>query len=80
MDNIINKLNEIFKNVFDDNSLIINSTMSAKDIEGWDSLANIRLIVAIEKAFMIRFTANQVSSLENIGQMVDLIIEKLSGK
>lgn len=74
--NVIEKLLPIFQNVFDDDELIITSLTSAKDISGWDSLAHIRLIVAIEKSFCLRFSANEISELENVGEMVDLIVIK----
>ena len=74
--NIIEKLLPIFKNVFDDDDLIITNLTSAKDISGWDSLAHIRLVVAIEKSFHLRFTANEISELENVGEMVNLIVIK----
>ena len=74
--NIIEKLLPIFKNVFDDDDLIITNLTSAKDISGWDSLAHIRLVVAIEKSFRLRFTANEISELENVGEMINLIVIK----
>ena len=74
--NIIEKLLPIFQNVFDDDELIITSLTTAKDISGWDSLAHIRLIVAIEKSFRLRFSANEISELENVGEMVNLIVIK----
>jgi acyl carrier protein len=74
--NIIGKLLPIFQNVFDDDELIITSLTTAKDISGWDSLAHIRLVVAIEKSFHLRFTANEISELENVGEMIDLIVLK----
>ena len=74
--NIIGKLLPIFQNVFDDDELIITSLTTAKDISGWDSLAHIRLIVAIEKSFRLRFTANEISELENVGEMINLIVLK----
>ena len=74
--NIIEKLLPIFKNVFDDDDLIITNLTSAKDISGWDSLAHIRLVVAIEKSFRLRFSANEISELENVGEMVNLIVIK----
>ena len=74
--NVIEKLLPIFQNVFDDDNLIIKNHTTAKDISGWDSLAHIRLIVAIEKSFHLRFSADEISELENVGDMVDLILIK----
>lgn len=69
-------LNDIFKFVFDDKFLKINRKTSAKDIEEWDSLAQIRLIAAIEKKLKLRFNIKEVSNLKNVGEMVDLIEKK----
>ncbi|MBC7489765.1 MAG: acyl carrier protein [Glaciimonas sp.] len=73
---IIEKLTPIFRNVFDDDGLVIEESTTASDVEGWDSLAHIRLMVTIEKAFGIRFTASEIADLENVGGMVELIIKK----
>ena len=61
--NVIEKLLPIFQNIFDDDNLIITNLTAAKDISEWDSLAHIRLIVAIEKSFNLRFSANEISKL-----------------
>jgi acyl carrier protein len=74
--NIINQLTPIFVDVFDDNDLIIDPSTTAGDVDGWDSLAHIRLIVAIEKVFAMRFSASEISNLENVGEMAELIISK----
>ena len=73
---IIQNLIPIFKDIFNDEDLIVNSSTTAKDIDEWDSLAHIRLIVAIEKHFKLRFTAAEINELENVGEMADLIIKK----
>ena len=74
--NMIEQLIPIFKEVFNDDDLIIAKSTAAKDVDGWDSLAHIRLIVAIEKSFKLRFTAAEISELENVGEMIDLILKK----
>jgi acyl carrier protein len=76
MKNLIKQLLPIFRNVFDDDNLIIMPSTTAQDIDGWDSLAHIRLIVAIEKSFSLRFSAAEISDLENVGQMANLILAK----
>ena len=73
---MIEQLIPIFKEVFNDDDLKITQSTTAKDIDGWDSLAHIRLIVAIEKFFKLRFTAAEISELENVGDMIDLILKK----
>lgn len=67
------KLQEIFRDIFDDEELVITEGMTAADIEDWDSLAQINLIIAIEKEFGIKFNLEEVSKLKNIGEMLNLI-------
>ena len=74
---MINKLIPIFKNVFNDDDLTINSSTTAQDVVGWDSLTHVRLIVTIEKNFSIRFTAADISGIENVGQLIEIISRKL---
>lgn len=72
------KVTEIFKEVFDDDSLEITDETSAKDIEEWDSLMHITLISTMEEEFGISFKLKEVTSLENVGMTVDLIFSKVS--
>ena len=74
--NNLKKINKIFQYIFDDNYLKITRKTSAKDIEEWDSLAQIKLIAAIEKKFKIRFNMHEISNLKNVGEMIDLIDKK----
>jgi acyl carrier protein len=78
MINIIEELVPIFRNVFDDDELKIDSSTTALDIDGWDSMAHIRLIVAIEKHFGFRFSAVEIVEIESVGEMADLISIKNS--
>ena len=73
---MIKKLLPIFQNVFDDDSLVLYESTNASDIDGWDSLAQIRLIVAIEKLFKVRFSAAEIVKLQNVGDMIKLILKK----
>jgi acyl carrier protein len=75
---MMNNLQKIFREVFDDDSLVILETTTAQDIDDWDSLAHIRLIVAIEKYYRIHFSAFDISSVTNVGEMVRLIQKKIS--
>ena len=75
---ILVKLNKVFCDIFDDNRLIINRTTTAKDIEEWDSLSHVKLILAVENEFEIRFATAELTRFENVGQLVDMIDEKLS--
>jgi acyl carrier protein len=71
------KLHEIFRDLFDDDNIVLTDDTSAKDIAGWDSLTNVKLIVRIEKAFKIRFGTGEVVGINNVGELVALINKKL---
>ncbi len=77
-EDIFAQLTEIFQDVFDDDEIVLTNDTTADDIEDWDSLEQINLLVAIEKQFKIKFQLADVSGLENVGAMVDLV-EKLVG-
>ncbi len=70
------KLTEIFRDVFDDEDIEISDTTTADDIEEWDSLEHITLISAVEKAFKMRFTMKEVSSMKNVGEMMTILEER----
>lgn len=72
------RLNQIFSEVFDDDDIRISMEMTANDVEGWDSLSHINLIVAIETKFDIRFKQKEVMSFKNIGDLYRCIQSKLS--
>ena len=75
---IFNKLNEIFEDVLDlDETPELTDATSANDIEEWDSLSHIQLIVAIEKAFKLKFTSQEILKWNNVGEMVDTIVARL---
>lgn len=73
---IINKLNEIFEDVLDEGPVSLSEITTAKDVDGWDSLNNIQLVVAIEKSFKIRFTSDEILSWGNVGEMIDCILTR----
>ncbi|MCF2674686.1 acyl carrier protein [Fusobacterium varium] len=74
------KLQEIFRDIFDDEELVITEEMTAADIEDWDSLAQINLIIAIEKEFGVKFNLEEISKLKNIGEILEIIKIKKLGK
>jgi acyl carrier protein len=74
---IFNKLNKIFCEILDLDEVTLTDDTSANDIEEWDSLAQIQLIVAIEKAFSIKFNSQEILSWKNVGAMIDCILSKL---
>jgi acyl carrier protein len=79
MDNIVaEKLTRTFRFVFDDPDLELKRSTSANEVEGWDSITYINLIVAIESEFRIRFTTAEITALNNVGELADLIGRKLS--
>ena len=71
------KVLEIMEDVFDEDDLEYADSLTAADIEEWDSLSNIRFVVAIEKEFDFRLSNSEIADLDNVGQMVDLIASKL---
>ena len=73
---IFEQLNSVFQDVFDDDDLIVEATTTAQDVDGWNSLAHIRLVVSIEKSFKLRFSAAEISSLKNVGDMATWILRK----
>ena len=76
--NFLERLTPIFRDIFDDEEIIITFDTSAKDIEDWDSLSQIRLVAAIEKEFGIKFKFGELNSLRNVGEMIDVINKKIS--
>jgi acyl carrier protein len=70
---VYEKLGEIFHDVFDDDTIKVTPQLSAKDVDGWDSLTHIRLILTVEKAFKVRFSTVEVGKLQNVGDLVGLI-------
>jgi acyl carrier protein len=67
------RLTQIFEDVFDEDSIKVTPGLTAKDVDGWDSLTHIRLILTIEKAFKIKFSTSEIGKLENVGALVALI-------
>ena len=70
---ILSKINEIFQDAFDDESLEISESTTANDIEGWDSLMQMNLIEMIEDEFEFQFTMDEVATLKNVGSIVDVV-------
>lgn len=73
------KLQGIFRQVFDDDSIVIERATTADDIDGWDSLSHMNLIVAVEMGFSIRFNVKDVRALKDVGDLIDIIDKKLAG-
>ena len=75
-DLVLIEIQEIFREVLEDNSLIIKFNTTSSDVEDWDSLNHIQLIVAIEKKFKIRFTSMEIQIWKDVNEMIDCIISK----
>jgi len=73
---IYQRLTGIFQDVFDEDSIEVTPKLSADDVDGWDSLTHIRLILTIEKVFKIKFSTSEIGKLENVGDLVALIQAK----
>lgn len=73
---ILDEVQAIFREVLDNEEIVLASETTADDIEEWDSLTHIQLIVAIEKHFKIRFTSREILSWQNVGQLIDSIAAK----
>jgi acyl carrier protein len=73
---VYERLTEIFQDVFDDDSLVLTPDLTAQDVDGWDSIAHIRLALTVEKAFGIKFSAGEVGKLKNVGEFASLIQSK----
>lgn len=75
---IFDRLNQVFQDVFDDESITVKEETTSADIEDWDSLEHINLVAAVEQEFGIKFTMGQVVTMKNVGEMVDIILSQLA--
>ena len=76
-EDLLKRINEIFIETLDDEDINLNSETTAADVDGWDSLFHIQLIVGVEKEFKIKFTSLEIQSFKNIGDFCDKILSKL---
>lgn len=72
---VFHTLNEVFRDVFDDESITVNDATTSEDIEEWDSLEHINLIAAVEQEFGMKFSMGQVVTMKNVGEMADIILD-----
>ncbi len=75
---ILKEVNQIFRDVLDDDSIVIGEKTTASSVAEWDSLTHIQLVVAIEKFFKIRFSSLEIQKFKNVGEMCDAIMKKVS--
>lgn len=75
---ILSQVNEIFIDVLDNSDIVLSNDTTARDIEEWDSLSHIQLIVAIEKHFKIKFTSVEIGGFKNVGELCNTVQKKLA--
>ena len=74
---ILKQIEGIFRNILDNEEIVLSDATTADDIEEWDSLTHIQLIVAIEKHFKIKFTSKEILSWKNVGEMINTLMNKI---
>jgi acyl carrier protein len=77
---ITEKLTDVFKEVFDDETIVLSDDLTANDVDAWDSLSHVNLIIAIEIAFDIEFKQSEILNFANVGELKQSIINKLERK
>ncbi|MDR3537992.1 MAG: acyl carrier protein [Acetobacteraceae bacterium] len=77
---IVRRLTTVFQDVFEDPGIELHDTMTAADLDDWDSLQHIVLVLAVERAFAVKLNPAEVGKLENVGKMVDLLLAKATAK
>lgn len=75
---VFEKLNEVFRDVFDDDEIFVTEETSSKDIEDWDSLNHIMLVTSVEKAMGMKFSMGETQKMKNVGEMVDIILQRVN--
>lgn len=76
-ENILNQVQDIFRDILDEESLALSRETTASDVDGWDSLTHIQLIVAIEKEFKVKFSSKEILSWKNVGELLDSLQVKV---
>lgn len=76
-DEVLERLTSIMRDVFDDQQLVATPSLNAAAVDGWDSMRNVSLLLAIEQDFNVRFGAAEISELRNVGELSELILTKL---
>lgn len=74
---ILNEISKIFADTLDEDKVTLTESSTADEVEGWDSLTHVQLVVAVERKFKVRFTAKEIQSWKNVGEMIDSITGKL---
>ena len=77
---MLEQLQEVFRSVFEDDGIVLRRDTTARDVEGWDSLTHVTLLVTLEQRLGIRFKSSEVADLKNVGELLDLIELRRSGR
>lgn len=75
-EDVLKRLNDVFQDVFDDDEIQITDATTADDIDDWDSIEHMTLVSSVESEFGIRFSMGETSTMKNVGEMVDIILQK----
>jgi acyl carrier protein len=76
---VVKRLVPIMEDMFEQDNIVYADSLSADQVEGWDSLSHIRFIVATEQAFGVRFSTSEIEGFQNAGELVDSLLAKLNG-
>ena len=71
---VFERLNKVFREVFDDETITLSENTTANDIEGWDSLTHINVIFAVQEEFDVKFSVKEIIAMKNVGKLVDIIL------
>lgn len=77
LEQLLQDLTPVFKSELDDDTIVLSPSTTANDIENWDSITNIQLIVAIEKKYKIRFTSKEIQDFKNVGELANALLSKI---
>ena len=77
MSNTLSRLTDVFQDVFDNDELELTRETTATDVENWDSLMHVTLIIDVEKEFKVRFSSSEIAALKTVGELVDLVDSKI---
>ncbi len=72
---VFTRLNRVFRDVFDDEAIVVGETTTSDDIEDWDSFEHINLVVAVEEEFSFKIPMGKTVTMKNVGEMVDIILD-----
>lgn len=75
-EDILKEISYVFADTLDEDNLTLAESSTADDVDGWDSLTHVQLVVAVEKRFKLRFSAKEIQSWKNVGEMIDSICSK----